>query len=402
MNIIFIGGAFWGDNEKQIIADSIGVVQNAADILQRNYVEGIALNAAVSEVIVLNAAYIGSYPKKYLRPYHIPAIKKQRAGKIRIIDFPFLNIPGIKHIFRFNIIFTELFKLLRVRRHCDVIVICYAMHLPFLMAIYLNKLLHKNIRTCLIVPDLPEFMADRSGVKRILYLIIAKIGYAIANKFTYAAVITSGMLEKFGKIQNCVVIEGIATGKISSPVSMHVADYGRYFLYSGTLDARYGIIEMLDAFEKSSSESLKLIICGDGDSREHVVARAERNTQIIFLGQLNRDAVLGLQKKAVALINPRKDVSLFTKYSFPSKIIEYMHSGRPVLMHKLPGIPIEYYDYCYIIDPAQNGLALAMKKLAIAPEVELATTGKAAKEFIENNKTPAHQVSKLINLFKES
>ncbi len=402
MNIIFIGGAFWGPNKSKIIANSIGLIQNAADVLQHNYIEGIASNAAVSEIIVLNAVYIGSYPRKYLHPYYTPAIKEQRIEKLKIIDFSFLNLPGIKHISRFNIIFIALLKLLKTKKHSDVIVICYAMHLPFLAAIYLNKLLNKNIRTCLIVPDLPEFMATRSGIKKIPYVISAKIGYAIANKFTYIAVITSGMLEKFNKVKNSVVIEGIASKKNTSSASIRTTDYGRYFIYSGTLDARYGIIEMLNAFEKSSLGNLKLIICGDGDSREHVIARAKKNTQIIFLGQLDRDEVLELQKKAVALLNPRRDVSLFTKYSFPSKIIEYMNSGRPVLMYKLPGIPVEYYNFCYVIDPSDGGLALAMQKLATTPESKLMATGKSAKEFIERYKTPKYQTNKLINLFKDS
>ena len=63
--------------------------------------------------------------------------------------------------------------------------------------------------------------------------------------------------------------------------------------------------------------------------------------RIEFLGMLPRTDVLELQSKATILVNPRQPVGDFTKYSFPSKTIEYMASGTPLLMYKLPGIPEE-------------------------------------------------------------
>jgi len=38
------------------------------------------------------------------------------------------------------------------------------------------------------------------------------------------------------------------------------------------------------------------------------------------------------------------------RYSFPSKLIEYMASATPVLTTRLPGIPPEYEPYVYWIE----------------------------------------------------
>lgn len=39
--------------------------------------------------------------------------------------------------------------------------------------------------------------------------------------------------------------------------------------------------------------------------------------------------VLKAQSESEILVNPRNDNNEFTKYSFPSKVIEYLGSGTP-------------------------------------------------------------------------
>ena len=53
---------------------------------------------------------------------------------------------------------------------------------------------------------------------------------------------------------------------------------------------------------------------------------------------------------ATLLINPRFSNEEYTKYSFPSKNMEYMASGTPILTTKLPGMPKEYYEYIYLFE----------------------------------------------------
>ena len=57
------------------------------------------------------------------------------------------------------------------------------------------------------------------------------------------------------------------------------------------------------------------------------------------MGCVTNDEIVRLQCEATLLVNPRPSDKEFCKYSFPSKTIEYMASGTPVLMTKLPGVP---------------------------------------------------------------
>lgn len=64
-----------------------------------------------------------------------------------------------------------------------------------------------------------------------------------------------------------------------------------------------------------------------------------------------------MQQQATLLVNPRKGHEEYTKYSFPSKTMEYMASGTPTIMYKLPGLPIEYEEYLVLLpDNSQETL----------------------------------------------
>ena len=78
------------------------------------------------------------------------------------------------------------------------------------------------------------------------------------------------------------------------------------------------------------------------------MSHVKNNEKIKYFGVIDFESILLRQKNTDLLINPRPSIDEYTKYSFPSKIMEYMASGTPVLTTKLSGIPMEYYDY-YIL-----------------------------------------------------
>lgn len=91
-----------------------------------------------------------------------------------------------------------------------------------------------------------------------------------------------------------------------------------------------------------------LEIYGDGDYRAELVELAAKHDRIIYKGLVSRDVIVARQKQVALLINPRPSSYEYTQYSFPSKIMEYMLSGTPVLTTKLPGIPMNMINICII------------------------------------------------------
>ena len=64
MEILFLGGLFPKETEDEIINNSIGSVQNAANNLQWEFAKGLEENSNKS-ITILNSLYIGSYPNRY-------------------------------------------------------------------------------------------------------------------------------------------------------------------------------------------------------------------------------------------------------------------------------------------------------------------------------------------------
>jgi len=114
---------------------------------------------------------------------------------------------------------------------------------------------------------------------------------------------------------------------------------------------------------------------------------------------LKREEVIKLQREAGVLINPRSSNSEFTRYSFPSKTMEYLASGTPLIMHPLKCLPEEYLKYIFIAyDESDSGLMKTIIDVCERDQEELTAIGQRAKQFILREKNSSVQVGKILEL----
>ncbi len=62
----------------------------------------------------------------------------------------------------------------------EITIFIYGIHSPFLKAIYELKKIRNRLKTCLIVPDLPQFMSEN---KNPIYLILKKVDKLLINNY---------------------------------------------------------------------------------------------------------------------------------------------------------------------------------------------------------------------------
>jgi glycosyltransferase involved in cell wall biosynthesis len=401
MKLLFLTGLFPPVSYDKIVADSKGCIQYAADALQKAIIHG--LSYWIDDFQIINLPYVGSYPKRYKNkriltyPFTISADGREVNG----YNVGFCNISGIKHFSRLRNSYRALSDL------CDgsaTIVLVYAITTPLLKACDKIKRKYPNTKIVLIVPDLPEYMSSNlSPVLRFL----KSVNSWILNRL-YRCVDGYVLLSKYMKdslpINNkpWTVVEGIYNPIITKiPCNEVNAEYNeRYILYTGTLARRYGVMRLVEAFARLKNPLIKLYICGDGDSKADIIRYSAMDPRIIYKGQIRREEALNLQRHATLLVNPRTPEGEFTKYSFPSKTMEYLASGVPTLLYRLPGIPEEYYEYCYsLTDLSIEALTNAIETIINKSESELCEMGLRAKTFIEENKNSYKQAQKIINLF---
>ena len=109
-----------------------------------------------------------------------------------------------------------------------------------------------------------------------------------------------------------------------------------------------------------------------------------------------------MQKNATIIVNPRQNNEEFTKYSFPSKNMEYLSSGVPVIAYKLDGIPDEYDDYIlYPEDNSSDGLYKKIKSVLDMSEEERQSVGEKARCFVVENKNKNRQAQRIFEFIEK-
>lgn len=397
-NMLFLTGLFPEEQREKIQSLSKGVIQYAADSLQWSIVRGLSLCKGYIKVV--NLPYVGAYPYFYKSLY----VGDCKFGDNCNIDgegIRFFNFVGIKNFSRYINAKKALLSWV-TRNEEDKVIIVYAIHTPFLKAVHDVKQRYPQIKVCLIVPDLPEFMVENSNY---ILSIFRKINQKILLK-CYSSVdayvlLTKYMVEKLPmNNKRWIVLEGIFNpNEVFLKVKKVVNDEIKTIFYSGTLAKRYGILNLLHAFLLIDNPNYRLAICGDGDARVEVEQASSLDSRILYMGQLPRNKVLELQENANLLVNPRTGDGEFTKYSFPSKTMEYLASGTPVLMYKLDGIPDEYYKYCFSIEETTvEALKMKIVDILNMDDNNLTLKGKMARQFIFDQKNPRTQCMKIVSL----
>lgn len=132
-----------------------------------------------------------------------------------------------------------------------------------------------------------------------------------------------------------------------------------------------------------------------------VAQAAENHANIRFFGFVSHERALELQAHASLLINPRSPRGVFTRYSFPSKTLEYMRSGKPVACYRLEGIPKEYDPYLrYIEGEGADAIRRAVRAVLALSHQERRSLGERARAFVIAHKTPEVQCRRLVTFLR--
>jgi len=396
MNITFIGGIFPPQNIDFFKEHSKGIFQYAADVMQKNIIRGLQNNTH-QKLNIITLPFVGTFPNscdlKYIHKH------KFDSDVFSGTQVGFNNTKFINEFSKYKALKKEIIEQFSINKKPLHAVVIYGMFPFFLKITSFIKKKFPDVRICMIVPDLPHLMGGdntKLHIKMYNRYIKGIVDNNISN--VDAFVFISKYMEDYLKTSKPYdILEGIYNTDEKEIVA--IKEISPTIFYSGTLALRYGIEKLLKSFSLIENPELRLWICGAGDGEEKVKEYAEKDSRIIFKGQLDRLEILKLQRKATILINPRDAKEDFTKYSFPSKTIEYLSSGTPTILYKLAGIPEEYYNYCFICEEnGTEGLKNLIVKVLELPEEIRNNIGEKAKSFIITQKNETLQSLKIINL----
>jgi glycosyltransferase involved in cell wall biosynthesis len=198
-----------------------------------------------------------------------------------------------------------------------------------------------------------------------------------------------------------IVMEGLVDIQSMDVKDSYDMPEHRVILYTGTLRKIFGVLNLVEAFMQIHHKNVELWICGSGDSSQKICEAAEKDSRIKFWGLVDNQKSLEFQKRATILVNPRTSDGEYTKYSFPSKTIEYLLAGKSVVINKLPGIPEEYYDF---VHTPEDESVMALRNCIISvldtDKYKLQSKALAGRDFVMKNKNSKTQMERIMKMIQ--
>ena len=223
-----------------------------------------------------------------------------------------------------------------------------------------------------------------------------KVTYYLENNFDGYVLLSKYMGELVNKKNNpYTVVEGF--GEVLKRPETANKDRKKAILYAGGLSEDNGIQILVDGFRNFDNSDWELWICGGGKLEDYVKQQGIEDNRIKFYGVVPNEQVVKMEFEASYLINPRFSGEDYTKYSFPSKTLEYMSTGTPTIITRLKGIPEEYFEYAIILEEETTmGVTKLLNELEKTPYEIYENRAKKALENIILKKTTVVQGERIL------
>ncbi len=389
MKIVLLGLLFCEQSLERTLKKSKCGVQYAPHKFQSNLVSGFEQLDEV-DLHVINVPPTGSFPinsKELFSSAYSWGKNKQQIS--------FVNLPIVKHFEQEQKLFARCCNIVDQTDE-TVFFICYSPYPPFLNVCNRLKRKYGNVRCTLIQTD-P--IPGKGDIARFMNKRAVRKGEQILKKtksFDSFVVLTRDLCETLEvgdrpyTVVECICDGGQAPSK-QTDGSKHIV------MYAGTLEEEYGILDVAKAF--INLPEAEFWIYGRGSAEQELRKLSQQYTNIRFFGFADNATIAEARDQCDFLINPRRPTGTFTRYSFPSKTVEYMMSAKPVLMYKLEGVPDEYDEYLnYLTGSTDDAIGDELKNIFMKEYSELLYKAEKGRQFILEKKHPKVQADKIVKL----
>lgn len=316
---------------------------------------------------------------------------------IRYVYIPFYNSPYLKILgFKLYAFFFTLLWILRTKG--SKAMVCDVLYPHASASMKACRLL--GINAVGIVTDIPGMMVSQHQ-KSIIRRFTRNKSIRNIRNMTHLVPLTDAMCDIINPERKTpyIVMEGLVDKSMEKKEPIEATDGKRHITYTGTLNARYGVKTLIESFLKLEQNDIVLDIYGQGPMESEMSSYTSKDPRIIYHGIVPIEEAVLAQRKSFLLVNPRPTSEEFTKYSFPSKNMEYMVTGVPLLTAVLPGMPKDYYPNVFLFeDETVDGLSKKMNEILSMPCDIVREKGQKGKKFVLENKNNIYQAERLLEL----
>lgn len=381
----------------KLLESKLGFPNLAAQKFHRLFAQGMALNPELFNLEVIGVPEVhNSISHKIIYNFESETEKGVSYSYIMIV-----LIPVIRYLVIAFYLLSKIMKwgLLNFRKEKIIIFDILNTNVS-IFTIIASRFFKVKLIT--IVTDLPEMIHIHKVRIGFTDKVITKLRNYLMGMVDGYVVLTKAMNEKVNKKNRpFMVMEGLADiGMTKTNEVNHADSKNKIILYSGGLFEKDGIKTLIEAFIGLTGGDYRLQIYGNGELADVIKEYAAKDPRISFFGYVDNSIIVDAQLKATVLVNPRFSHEEYTKYSFPSKNMEYMASGIPLLTTKLPGMPEEYYNYVYLFkEETVEGYRRAMQSILNKHGEELLDFGARAKDYVMTRKNNKLQAGRFYSCF---
>ncbi len=371
----------------------------------RAVINGIDANTA-EPMTIFNIINTLNYPK--FPDLIFPTEQWSHASGAQDWHIGYINLFGIKYMTQANNLFQKLDAWRKAQGDEPCVICVHHIYYPAMLAAQKMKEKYGDrVTTCLITGDMTGKYGLASQYKRNLKQMLTdrleqKID-RLAKSFDSYVFATKYMAEAFGVAEKpFTVVECAYLAPPYDGQAVYEEDQEHKTLfYAGALREEYGIPHLLRAFSMIEDPSYRLQLAGDGNVADMVREYAAKDGRIQYLGFISPQQVDQYQQQATVQVSPRIAANYeFVKYSFPSKTMECLASGKPYIAHRLPCDPPEYAAHIqYAADESDEALRDKILEVCSLSKEAREAIGREAKHFVQTQKTPAHMTKRIVDMW---
>ena len=235
-------------------------------------------------------------------------------------------------------------------------------------------------------------LADYSGVESYRSLarrLYARLQLSVIQKYDVVIGLSETTKRYLNPKQRFICVEGGIDQDVydyyepSSAEEQQKGDGITTYMYAGILEPVTGVDILLKAFSRIGNPSIRLKISGKGSLQKLVEDAAKQDHRITYLGCVPYEEYLCNLKQADVLVNPRNMNLPENQNNFPSKIMEYLATGKPIISTRFPGWE-KYNRYIAFCDSTEDGLQTALEAANIGQH-QVKLQRKFAADFLWSN-----------------
>ena len=364
----------------------------AGNKMQWNTVKQLAaLEDVQVSCVSITPMAVFPHNKKMWSAYHkemlFPGVENHRVA--------FCNLPIVKQFWQSVAMYLQAKKVVK-QTGADT-VFCFNLFPQIGLPMRWLKRKYPYMDTVCLLADLPiDDNPNRKGFSKWLRSIFDKSTWKSMAKCDRYVALNENAMKTYLPDKPYIVVEGGIDPEEFTKTPAGWDGKERNIIYTGALVDYSGIMNLIKAMDLVKDESIVLDIYGGGLLQNEVERVARVNPRVRYHGSVSNKEAMAAQQAAWLLANPRPVTTDIAQVTFPSKIFEYLMSGRPVMTTRLNGFSEDYDKLLFWADGDSSAqLADCINKINANNAQALEQRALAARDYLLENKTWKHNAQKI-------